>query len=168
MLSSPFAPDFSPFAANPLRLCSVPCYHCPMSHINVIAMPVRPDHPPLNFQAPFPKWNGSHSALLPTRHSSLVTRHCIPNRNTPKLKFPVTHTKQSLGQFLIATFRALAPMHIEYAPAPSGSPETRKLENHLTRFQSATSKFLIDNFEPARRGGFSRHSFLIEFSRGFF
>ena len=123
-----------------------------------------PPRPPLS-PAPipsyqFPKWNGGHhSAVLPARHSPLacpdggrVARHCLSNRNTPNLEFPASHTKQSLGQFLIATFRALPGMSVQSwftlrneRLAPN-SPEARKLENHLTPFRSATSKFLIDNF----------------------
>ena len=117
-----------------------------------------PPRPPLS-PAPipsyqFPKWNrGHHSAVLPARHSPLacpdggtVARHCLSNRNTPKLKFPASYTKQSPAQFLIATFRALPAMPEEYLPVSDRSPDARKLENHLTRFYSATSKFLIDNF----------------------
>lgn len=39
---------------------------------------------------------------LATRHSSLLS-----NRNTQKLKIALSHRKQSLAHFLIATFRAL-------------------------------------------------------------
>jgi len=153
-----------------------------------------PPPPPLGLgpttRTQFPEWNGGHhSALLPARHPSLVTRHRLSNRNTSELEFPVTHTKQSLAQFLIATFRAFMhgladnfqPRHISLAPTlpaaaglcaaaavstlagsterPLVSPEerratphclktaTRKLEIRLTRLYSATSKFLIDNFE---------------------
>jgi hypothetical protein len=82
-----------------------------------------------------PKWNGNS------------------NRNTPKLESAVTHRKQSSAQFLIATFRALSRPSA-FRPARHSPPGThhslqsgpRKLENRLTRFSSATSKFLIDNF----------------------
>src|SRR5690348_3168841 len=48
-----------------------------------------------------------------SRFSKTLTKegpkwNAISNRNTPKLKFLVTRTKQTLGQFLIATFRAFA------------------------------------------------------------
>ena len=70
----------------------------------------------------------------------------MSNRNTPKLKLDASDTKQSFGLFLIDTFRALPAMPEEYLPASDRSPDARKLENRLTRFDSATSKFLIDNF----------------------
>jgi hypothetical protein len=86
----------------------------------------------------FPKWNA------------------ISNRNTPKLKFILTHTKQSLAQFLIATFRALVRRSaVSSHPAHRSSTTpaliaiksaSRKLEISLTHFYSVTSKFLIDNF----------------------
>jgi len=124
-----------------------------------------------------PKWNKPAARLLPIcaaveparrggrKPSSIDPRPCPPhgasssqnpNRNTTKLKSPVTHTKQRPGQFLIATFRALArraegifqPAH-RPSPAPAliaikSTP--RKLEILLTLIHSATSKFLIDNF----------------------
>ena len=112
-----------------------------------------------------PKWNRSAACPLPIcaaserkpySHSPLATSHCLSNRNTPKLKLAVTHTKQSLAQFLIATFRAFvcrAAANLQTAHRPSQTPaliairrDPRKLENRLTRFHSATSKFLIDNF----------------------
>ena len=145
----------------------------------------------------FPKWNGGHhSALLPARHSPAlgdegpalslpalaraaegslacpdggrVIRHCLSNRNTSELEFPVTHTKQSLAQFLIATFRAftrrsarnLLPAH-RSSPAPALIAAKRGaeiLEISLTRFDSATSKFLIDNFYGVIGFAFSSHS----------
>jgi len=77
----------------------------------------------------FPKWNG------------------MSNRNTPKLKLDASDTKQSFGLFLIDTFRALPAIPGGHRPAPRGFAEARKLENRLTRFHSATSKFLIDNFQ---------------------
>ena len=40
----------------------------------------------------------------------------ISNRNTKKLKSPVSHRKQSTGSFLIATFRAFSsPEHAHFA-----------------------------------------------------
>ena len=94
-----------------------------------------------------PPLSRSLTHSLPLRNGGpLSASHCFPNRNTPKLKFAVNHTKQSLAQFLIATFRALAAMPREHWPARNGFPEARKLENRLTCFPSATSKFLIDNF----------------------
>jgi hypothetical protein len=124
-----------------------------------------------------PKWNKRAprflsicAAVEPARRggskpSSIDPRPCPPhgasstqnpNRNTPKLKSSVTHTKQSPGQFLIATFRALvrrAAANIGLAGRPSPTPAliaiktaARKLEILLTRVYSATSKFLIDNF----------------------
>src|SRR5690348_2809218 len=89
-----------------------------------------------------PKWNG------------------ISNRNTPELKFAVTHTKQSTAQFLIATFRALAEMPAQDRSALGRSSEAQKLESRLTRFHSTTSKFLIDNFERLIGFASSSHSTL--------
>ena len=134
----PFNPNFSPFAANRLPRRSLPCYHWPMS--------ARTSNSP-----PPPPWNSS--SAFPS-HSPLATSHCSSNRNTSKLKFLVTHTKQSPAQFLIATFRAFATIPVQYwltlkneGRAPSAFPEARKLENRSTRFFSATSIFLIDNFQ---------------------
>ena len=103
-----------------------------------------------------PKWNCRGQRRRFSIHSTLATRHCFSNRNTSKLELPVTHTKQSSGQFLIATFRALARRAVGiFQPAhrPSPAPAlivinsvARKLEILLTRSDSATSKFLIDNF----------------------
>ena len=110
----------------------------------------------------FPKWNRSAACVLsicaasgrqPHSHSPLAIRHCLSNRNTSKLEFAVTPTKQSPGPFLIATFRAPATIPVQYwftlrneGPAPNSSSEAQKLENLLTRLCSATYKFLIDNF----------------------
>ena len=143
----PFNLHFSPFAANRLPRHPAPCYHWPMS-----PRPSNPPFLPVPESAPvtrtqFPKWNGRH-------HSAVATRHRLSNRNTPKLEFPVTHTKQSLGQFLIATFRAFATIQVRCwftlrneGPPLSSGLEAQKLENLLTGFYSATSKFLIDNFQ---------------------
>ena len=115
-----------------------------------------------------PKWNGrrqrsrSFNHSLPLRNEGpLSTSHCFPNRNTPKLKFAASHTKQSLAQFLIATFRAFAAMPREHWPARNGFPEARKLENRLTCLPSATSKFLIDNFWPVLCDALARHSLAL-------
>ena len=81
-------------------------------------------------------------------------------RSTSKLKFAVTPTKQSLGPFLIATFRALPAKPAQHGPAPSSYSAARKLENHSTRFYSATSKLLIDNFARDLGCGISSHSSL--------
>src|SRR6185437_16254581 len=80
----------------------------------------------------------------------------------------VTRTKQSLAQFLIATFRAFvcrAAANLQTAHRPSQTPaliaikrDPRKLENRLTRFHSATSKFLIDNFLRDLSACISSHS----------
>ena len=163
---APFNLDFSPFAANHLRLCFAPCYHWPMSHRKPISPKAMPGRPALKPQTQFPKRNGCHlSDLWPARHSSLAcpdggraTRHCLSNRNTPKLKFAVTHTKQSLGQFLIDTFRALTATPAQYRPDPNNLPAAQKLENRLTFFHSATSKFLIDNFHRDVSRSASGHS----------
>ena len=131
----------------------------------------------------FPKWNcrdqhprfSSHSLALryeaprATRLPRAHPRgHCLSNRNTPKLKFLVTHTKQSLAQFLIATFGALerrSAANLQPAHRPSPTPaliaskrDSEILENCLTRFHSATSTFLIDNFLRDLSRGFSSHS----------
>jgi|SRR5690348_3928696 len=82
------------------------------------------------------------------------------NRNTPELKFPVTHTKQSTGQLLIDTFRAFAAMPAQGRPAPNGFSAARKLENLLTCFRSTTPKFLIDNFHRDLSAALSSHSTL--------
>jgi|SRR5690348_7542543 len=96
-----------------------------------------------------------------SRFSKTLTKegpkwNAISNRNTPKLRFFVTHTKQSLAQFLIATFRAFtrrtaANFRTAHCPFPdpgliAAKGGHRKLEICLTRFDSTTSKFLIDNF----------------------
>ncbi len=166
----PFNPSFSPFAVNRLPRHPAPCYHWPMSARTSNPPPAPPHNRTPVATTQFPKWNGRHhSAVLPARHSPALsavegslacpdggraTRHCLSNRNTPKLEFPVTHTKQSLGQFLIATFRAFATIQVQCwftlrneGPPLSSGLEAQKLENLLTGFYSATSKFLIDNFQ---------------------
>src|SRR6185437_9787508 len=136
-----------------------PCYHWPMSYeptlltSGLLCWPFPASQFSKTLTQEGPKCNGrrqlsrSLTHSLPLRNGGpLSASHCFPNRNTPKLKFAVNHTKQSLAQFLIATFRALAAMPREHWPARNGFPEARKLENRLTCFPSATSKFLIDNF----------------------
>ena len=108
-----------------------------MSHEQLISQATRLLLPSPLRTPKFPKWNATS------------------NRNTPKLEFPVTHRKQSSAQFLIATFRAFS-RPFGFRPARHSPPGARhnlrsgprKLENRLTRFSSATSKFLIDNFHP--------------------
>src|SRR5690348_14106467 len=114
-------------------------------------------------QRGIPKWVSvafaSHSLAL-RNEGPLTTGHCCSNRNTSKLKFAVTHTKQSTGQFLIATFRAFAATPVRSRPTPGGFPEARKLENSLSCFESAPSKFLIDNFHRDLSSTLSSRSIL--------
>ena len=66
-------------------------------------------------------------------HSSLTTNHCFPNRQLPELESPVTHTKQSIGSFLIANFgacslrRALSRRRRSYRPASLASSRPHPL-----------------------------------------
>ena len=135
-----------------------------MSHEQLVSNANRFPLLPVLRASKFPKWNSAPLA----RHSSLGARHCIFNRNTLKLESPVTYRKQSPGQFLIAIFRAFSRPSA-FQPARHSPPGTRhnrqsgprKLENRLTRFSSATSKFLIDNFEPLLGLAFSSRSFTL-------
>src|SRR5690348_3356957 len=72
-------------------------------------------------QRGIPKWVSvafaSHSLALRNEGRPLTTGHCLSNRNTPKLKFLATYRKQSLGQFLIATFRAFPRRAPNFQPA---------------------------------------------------
>ena len=175
---APLNPRFSPFAANPLPRLAPSCYPCPMS-----APAQSPSYPSVRIASPpqpsqFPKWNcrdqhrrfPSHSLALSYEGSlacpdkgraTCLPRaqprgHCLSNRNTPELESLVTRTKQSPGQFLIATFRAFAHRsagNFQSAHRPSPTPALiatkrvpRKLEISLTHIYSATSLFLIDNF----------------------
>ena len=153
--SAAIQPSVFPVRCNSLASPLAPCYHWPMSRPILNSLPAPPHSRAPLTHPQFPKWNeprrfflspASHSLVLSEVEGSLATRHCLSNRNTPKLKFPASYTKQSPAQFLIATFRALPAMPEECLPVSDRSPDARKLENHLTRFYSATSKFLIDNF----------------------
>jgi len=115
---------------------------------------------------PFPSFRASGVQIPIT--STFPKWNATSNRNTPKLKFLVTHTKQTPAQFLIATFRALvrrtaASFQPAHCPFPDPGLFAAKrgheiLENCLTRVYSNTSKFLIDNFHRHSSSGFSSHS----------
>jgi hypothetical protein len=117
-----------------------------MSHEELISPQAGLDHQALNSEASFPKWNDCRQYRRFSSHSPLATSHCLSNRNTPELRSAVTLTKQRTGQFLIATFRAFAATPPQDRSAPGSFLAARKLESFLSCFESAASKFLIDNF----------------------
>jgi len=117
-----------------------------MSHEELISPQAGLDHQALNSEASFPKWNDCRQYRRFSSHSPLATSHCLSNRNTPELRSAVTLTKQRTGQFLIATFRAFAATPPQDRSAPGSFLAARKLESFVSCFESATFKFLIDNF----------------------
>jgi hypothetical protein len=130
-----------------------------------------PGHPAPNGPPRIPLPSFQAPGIQPPITSTFPKWNATSNRNTPKLKFPVTRTKQSLAQFLIATFRAFTrraaassqPAH-PFSPTPgliAIKSAHRKLEIFLTRLYSNTSKFLIDNFRRYLSSGFSNSSHVL-------
>jgi hypothetical protein len=124
-----------------------------------------PGHPAPNGPPRIPLPSFQAPGIQPPITSTFPKWNAISNRNTPKLRFFVTRTKQSLAECLIATFRAFTrratassqPVH-PFSATPgliAIKSAHRKLEIFLTRLYSTTSKFLIDNFRRYLSSEFS-------------
>ena len=80
-----------------------------------------------------------------TSHKSLLTSHCLFNRNTQKLKFVATHRKQTTAPLFNRNTQTV------FLASPDGSPR-----RSIPSFQPLTSSFLIATFGNSRCG--STHS----------